>query len=77
MVNIILGLWLSVMWAMDELTSLGVVIRGDMTRKEEIRAEAVRICEESGLGWGEATYLIDFLYTYLDKSGVVIAESLI
>ena len=40
--------------------------------KEKIKKGAVDMCEKHGLGWNEATYLIDDLFCYLDSKGVVI-----
>ena len=39
-----------------------------MTKQEKIRKRMVGICEEFGLNWNEATYLIDYLFVNLDDN---------
>ena len=47
-------------------------VKGATMNKEKIKKGAVDMCEKHGLGWNEATYLIDDLFGLLDSQGVKI-----
>lgn len=42
------------------------------SKQEEIRKGMVELCEAHGIGWNEATYLVDYLSVYLDSVGCVL-----
>ena len=44
----------------------------EKNEQDKVREGAVDLCEKFGMGWNEATYLVDYLFTYLDSQGVKI-----
>ena len=42
----------------------------EVLKNGAIKKGAVGLCEKFGMGWCEATYLIDYLFIYLESRGV-------